>query len=115
MWEMAPWPRWSGAIPPAAQSRSRMAAQHVSLNQIKASDERSKQTRGLILTRESTMADVYRTDTALSLRGSEKSRDWTIIISIAVVAVGIVVALCLLTGSSAGYTPDDLGLMNAYP
>jgi hypothetical protein len=25
------------------------------------------------------------------------------------------VALCLLTGASAGYTPDDLGLMNAYP
>ena len=61
------------------------------------------------------MADVYRTDMARSLRGSEKSRDRTITVSIAAVAVGIVVALCLLTGSSTGYTPDDLGLMNAYP
>ncbi len=61
------------------------------------------------------MADVYRTGTAPSLRGSAKSYDRTIIISIAVVAIGIVVALCLLTGSSAGYTPADLGMMNAYP
>ncbi len=61
------------------------------------------------------MADVYRTATARSLRGSEKSYDRTIIISIVVVAIGIVVALCLLTGSSAGYTPADLGMMNAYP
>jgi hypothetical protein len=45
----------------------------------------------------------------------EKSYDRTIILSIAVIAIGLVVALCLLTGSSAGYTPDDLGLMNAYP
>jgi hypothetical protein len=61
------------------------------------------------------MAEVYRTGTAGSLRGSEKSYDWTIIASIVVVAIGLVVALCLLTGSAAGYSPDDLGLMNAYP
>jgi hypothetical protein len=61
------------------------------------------------------MADVYRTGTTGSLRGSAKSYDWTIIASIVVVAIELVVALCLLTGSSAGYTPDDLGLMNAYP
>ena len=61
------------------------------------------------------MADVYRTGTARSLDGSEKSRDWTITISIIVVAIGLLLALCLLTGSSAGYTPDDLGLMNASP
>jgi hypothetical protein len=61
------------------------------------------------------MADVYRSSAARSLRGSEKSRDWTIIVSIVVIAIGLVVALCLLTGSSAGYTPSDLGLMNAYP
>jgi hypothetical protein len=61
------------------------------------------------------MADVYRSSTVRSIRRSEKSHDWTIIVSIAVVAVGLVVALCLLTGSSAGYTPADLGLMNAYP
>jgi hypothetical protein len=61
------------------------------------------------------MTDVYRTATTRSLRGTEKSYDRTIIISIAVVAIGIVVALCLLTGSSAGYTPADLGMMNAYP
>jgi hypothetical protein len=61
------------------------------------------------------MADVYRTGTARSIRGSEKSYDRAIIISIVVVAIGIVVTLCLLTGSSAGYTPDDLGMMNAYP
>jgi hypothetical protein len=61
------------------------------------------------------MADVYRTGTARSLRGSERSYDRTILISIVVVAIGIVVALCLLTGSSASYTPADLGMMNAYP
>ena len=61
------------------------------------------------------MADVYRSSTARSFPGSEKPRDWTIIVSIVVIGIGIVVALCLLTGSSAGYTPDDLGLMNAYP
>jgi hypothetical protein len=61
------------------------------------------------------MADVYRSSTAPSLRGNEKFYDRTIVVSIAVIAIGLVVALCLLTGSSAGYTPADLGLMNAYP
>jgi hypothetical protein len=61
------------------------------------------------------MADVYRTGATRSLRGSEKSHDRAIIISMVVVAIGIVIALCLLTGSSAGYTPADLGMMNAYP
>ena len=61
------------------------------------------------------MADVYRSSTAQFLRGSEKSYDWAIIASIAVVSMGIVVALCMLTGSSAGYAPDDFGLLNAYP
>jgi hypothetical protein len=61
------------------------------------------------------MADVYRSGTARSLRRSEKFYDWTIITSIAVVAIGVVVVLCVLTGSSAGYTPDDFGLLNAYP
>jgi len=61
------------------------------------------------------MADAYRSSTARSLRGVEKSYDRTIVVSIAVIAIGLVVALCLLTGSSAGYTPADLGLMNAYP
>jgi hypothetical protein len=61
------------------------------------------------------MADVYRSSTARSLGGTEKSYDRTIVVSIAVIAIGLVVALCLLTGSSAGYTPADLGLMNAYP
>ncbi|HKD77292.1 MAG TPA: hypothetical protein VKB76_17440 [Ktedonobacterales bacterium] len=58
------------------------------------------------------MADVYRSSTAL--RRVEKSFDRTIVVSITVIAIGLVVALCLLTGA-AGYTPDDLGLMNAYP
>jgi hypothetical protein len=61
------------------------------------------------------MADVYRTGTARSLRGTQKAYDWTIILSIGVVAIGLVVALCLLTGFSAGYSPDALGLMTAYP
>jgi hypothetical protein len=61
------------------------------------------------------MADVYRNSTARFLHGSEKSYDWAIMASIVVASIGIVVALCLLTGSSAGYSPDDLGLMNAYP
>jgi hypothetical protein len=61
------------------------------------------------------MADVYRSGTARLLRASEKSYDPIIVVSIVVVAIGLVVALCMLTGSSAGYTPDDLGLMNAYP
>ena len=61
------------------------------------------------------MADVYRSSAARSLHGTEKSYDRTIVVSIAVIAIGLVVALCLLTGSSAGYTPADLGLMNAYP
>jgi phage baseplate assembly protein gpV len=61
------------------------------------------------------MADVYRSTTVRFLDGSEKSYDWAIMASIVVASVGIVVALCLLTGSSAGFTPDDFGLMNAYP
>jgi hypothetical protein len=61
------------------------------------------------------MADVYRTATARSLRGSKKSYDWTVLISVAVIGIGLVVAVCLLTGASAGYSPDDLGLMSAYP
>lgn len=61
------------------------------------------------------MADVYRFGTARPLRASEKSYDQIVIVSIVVVAVGLAVALCMLTGSSAAYTPDDFGLMNAYP
>ena len=61
------------------------------------------------------MVDVYQTGTARFLRGSGKSYEWTILMSIAVVGIGLVVAVCLLTGASVGYSPDDLGLMAAYP
>jgi len=45
---------------------------------------------------------------------SEKSYDLPVLISIAVVAIGAVVAICALAGHP-GVNPDELGLMTAYP
>jgi hypothetical protein len=45
---------------------------------------------------------------------SEKSHDIAILVSIAVVAIGAVIAICALAGHP-GVTPDELALMTAYP
>jgi hypothetical protein len=45
---------------------------------------------------------------------SEKSYDFRILVSIAVVAIGTVVAICALSGHP-GVNPNELGLMTAYP
>jgi hypothetical protein len=49
-----------------------------------------------------------------SRRISERSYDFRILVSIAVVAIGAVVAICALAGHSS-VNPNELGLMTAYP
>jgi hypothetical protein len=56
------------------------------------------------------MADIYQTGTTRFRLQPEKSRDWTILISGAVL-----IGLLLLTISSSGFSTTDLGLMMAYP
>ena len=48
-------------------------------------------------------------------RISEKSPDFRILVSVAIVAIGLVVATYALAVHTTGVSPNEIGLMSAYP
>jgi hypothetical protein len=61
------------------------------------------------------MADDFESSLIDFGRSSTKSYDPVILVSVAIVAIILVVATYALTVSSSGFSPNELGSMTVYP
>jgi hypothetical protein len=62
-----------------------------------------------------TIADDFESSLIDFGRSSKKSYDPVILVSVAIVAIVLVVATYALTVSSSGFSPNELGSMTVYP